>query len=222
MNRDNQENNNIFQRTYQTVMDSKFVMAVCDAWARLPKLHQRALTILIPVVLIMLILPIGSEVEVDNQQVEKAEPSRVAVPLIIDGEETTATKPKPKPEETDKSKRVTVSGPQTNSQEQASKDSDKAQRVVSDQAGPQPWHNYTVKKGDTLSQVFRNNNLSLSDINDLVAVEGKGKPLSQIKEGQLIRFKLTNRGNLDILEIQKDGESIMFFRLSSGGFSKTI
>ncbi|MGF1752536.1 lysine transporter LysM [Vibrio makurazakiensis] len=83
------------------------------------------------------------------------------------------------------------------------------------------WHEYTVKSGDTLAQVFRNNELPLSDLNALVKIEGGDKPLSRIKQGQLVRFKLAETGQLDILQLEKNDSSVMFFRLSDGGFGRS-
>ncbi len=83
------------------------------------------------------------------------------------------------------------------------------------------WKEYQVKSGDTLSQVFRNNGLPLSDLNALVRVEGADKPLSYIKKGQLVRFKLAADGSLDILQLDKGSHSVMFFRLSDGGFGRS-
>ncbi len=78
-----------------------------------------------------------------------------------------------------------------------------------------------VQQGDTLAQVFRNNQLPLSDLNALVRIEGDDKPLSQIRKGQLVRFKLAENGQLDILQLEKGSSSVMFFRLSDGGFGRS-
>ena len=83
------------------------------------------------------------------------------------------------------------------------------------------WQEYLVKQGDTLAQVFRNNDLPLSDLNALVRIEGSDKPLSQIRKGQLVRFKLAETGQLDILQLEKGDTSVMFFRLSDGGFGRS-
>lgn len=83
------------------------------------------------------------------------------------------------------------------------------------------WQEYTVKSGDTLSQVFRANDLPMSDLNALVKIEGSDKPLSQITQGQLVRFKLAANGQLDILQLEKNNQSVMFFRLSDGGFGRS-
>ncbi|WP_375752370.1 LysM-like peptidoglycan-binding domain-containing protein [Vibrio sp. HN007] len=83
------------------------------------------------------------------------------------------------------------------------------------------WQEYIVQSGDTLSKVFRSNELPITDLNALVAIEGLDKPLSKIKQGQLIRFKRTPEGGLDILQLEKKGTSVMFFRLSDGGFGRS-
>jgi len=83
------------------------------------------------------------------------------------------------------------------------------------------WITYTIKNGDTLSKVFRHNDLSISDLNALIRIEGSDKPLSNIKPGQLIRFKFSHSGQLDILQLEKGNKSVMYFRLSDGGFGRS-
>lgn len=83
------------------------------------------------------------------------------------------------------------------------------------------WQEYRVKSGDTLAHVFRSSGLSMSDLNALVKVEGADKPLSYIKKGQLVRYKLNEDGKLDILQLEKSDQSVMFFRLSDGGFGRS-
>ncbi len=101
-------------------------------------------------------------------------------------------------------------------------------RGLSEQKGAQSsglksnvWREYTVQNGDTLSQVFRVNQLPMADLNALVRIEGTDKPLSHIKQGQLVRFKMTPEGQLDILQLERNGQSVMFFRLSEGGFGRS-
>lgn len=216
MNQRKKISTNSLKSAWDAATSTNFIVRIVSIWSRLPKLHQRALMVLMPIVIILFLLPSRSDALKSDLPAEskKMVVSRVAVPLIIDGKETNATKPKPKVDKADQ-KRRSLSGPQSN--EHIEPDT----KPVSNDAGPEPWHDYTVKKGDTLSQVFRNNDLSLSDLNTLVAIEGKDKPLSQIQYGQLIRFKLTNRGDLNILQIEKDDGLVMFFRLSSGGFARS-
>jgi len=83
------------------------------------------------------------------------------------------------------------------------------------------WQEYIVKSGDTLAQVFRANDLPMADLNALAKIEGSDKPLSRIKQGQLVRFKRNAEGELDILQLEKSGDAVMFFRLSDGGFGRS-
>ena len=83
------------------------------------------------------------------------------------------------------------------------------------------WHDYKIKEGDTLYQVFRKNNLSLTELNKVLKVEGADKPLSNVKKGQLFRFKLNTRGDLDIIQIEREGQAVMYFRMSDGNFGRS-
>lgn len=151
-----------------------------ERWSLLPKLHQRALMVLVPVVLLLVLIPFPNS----KPKTVDAEPQRVAIDINTTGlsEQKTA-----------------------NQTSLASKE----------------WKEYQVKSGDTLAQVFRSNNLAMADLNALVKVEGSDKPLSYIKQGQLVRFKLTDDGQLDILQLEKKDQSVMFFRLSDGGFGRS-
>ncbi|MDW6002812.1 OapA family protein [Vibrio mangrovi] len=171
-----------FQQSFQQV-----VRQCRRVWCELPKLHQRLLMILAPVVILLVLIPwpkeeqIASELPVGDQ--------RVALDLDPNSlQEPSAPVASPKP----------ASEPRTTT-----------------------WVTYTVQNGDTLSKVFRANDLSLADLNALVQVEGLDKPLSNIKPGQLIRYKLTTKGQLDILQLEQKDQSVMFFRLSSGGFGRS-
>ena len=150
-------------------------------WNLLPRLHQRALMVLVPVLFILLIMPLPE--------------------------------PNSEPETSTTTQRVQID---INTRSLSEERSTAQQSLASD-----AWKEYQVKSGDTLAQVFRNNGLSMSDLNALVKVEGSDKPLSRIKQGQLVRFKLEESGQLDILQLEKSNQSVMFFRLSDGGFGRS-
>ncbi|ELP5730450.1 lysine transporter LysM [Vibrio vulnificus] len=157
------------------------LMAIRELWMKLPRLHQRALYVLVPVLLILLLWPASKPKE---QDVVAKTPQRISLDIDTKGLSEQRT------------------------QEQKSLKSN-------------AWKEYLVRDGDTLSQVFRNNQLAMSDLNALVRIEGDDKPLSQIKQGQLVRFKLDDAGQLDILQLEKGTTSVMFFRLSDGGFGRS-
>ncbi|WP_146449210.1 LysM-like peptidoglycan-binding domain-containing protein [Vibrio kanaloae] len=161
-------------------LDIKKVKAtVTQTWQALPKLHQRLLMVITPIVLVLLFVPLP------EPKVEVV-PSTSRVALEIDT--------------------VGLS---------------KQQNTKSTPSESSSWQEYLVKQGDTLAQVFRNNDLPLSDLNALVRIEGSDKPLSQIRKGQLVRFKVAETGQLDILQLEKGDTSVMFFRLSDGGFGRS-
>lgn len=91
------------------------------------------------------------------------------------------------------------------------------QKVVEAEAA---WQDYTVKQGDTLSQVFRVQGFPMSDLNALVRIEGDDQPLSRLRQGQLVRFKRTSEGKLDIIQLDSPKGEVIFFRLSDGGFGR--
>ncbi|TCN75165.1 hypothetical protein EDB62_11733 [Vibrio crassostreae] len=159
----------------------KMKTSTAQTWGSLPKLHQRLLMVISPIVLILLFVPLP-EPKVD------VAPTTSRVELDIN----------------------TVGL----SEQQNAKSS-------SSETSNNNWQEYLVKQGDTLAQVFRNNDLPLSDLNALVRIEGSDKPLSQIRKGQLVRFKLAETGQLDILQLEKGNTSVMFFRLSDGGFGRS-
>ncbi|WP_038175198.1 MULTISPECIES: LysM-like peptidoglycan-binding domain-containing protein [Vibrio] len=157
---------------------------VIEKWQTLPKLHQRALMVLIPILVILLIIPAPTPGAASNSP-EPLATQRVNVDI------------------------------NTRSLSEQNSDQKKSQ------ASADTWKEYQVQNGDTLAQVFRSNGLAMADLNALVKVEGSDKPLSYIKQGQLVRFKLADDGQLDILQLEKNNQSVMFFRLSDGGFGRS-
>ncbi|MCG9554858.1 lysine transporter LysM [Vibrio sp. Isolate31] len=152
-----------------------------QTWGLLPKLHQRLLMVISPIVLTLFVVPL----------------------------------PEPKVEATPVTSRVALEINTVGLSEQHNTKSNPSEPTNNN------WQEYLVKHGDTLAQVFRNNELPLSDLNALVRIEGADKPLSQIRKGQLVRFKLAETGQLDILQLEKGDTSVMFFRLSDGGFGRS-
>jgi cell envelope opacity-associated protein A len=89
------------------------------------------------------------------------------------------------------------------------------------QAAEPVWQDYTVKQGDTLAKIFRNQGFPMADLNTLVRIEGDDQPLSRLRQGQLVRFKRTPEGALDIIQLDSPQGAVIFFRLSDGGFGRS-
>ncbi len=188
---------------------------VSPYWQRLPQFHQKALRILVPVTFVLILLPSGVEEEVESIQptmIPAPEMQRQSVSLNLDGlsEQETELRDALSFYEVEQEKREVKS----------------VEKTVDTSISPpeqsvEKWHDYKIQKGDTLYQIFRKNNLSLTELNKVVKIEGADKPLSNVKKGQLFRFKLNTKNELDILQIERQGEAIMFFRMSDGNFGRS-
>ncbi|GAB7219103.1 LysM-like peptidoglycan-binding domain-containing protein [Vibrio comitans] len=157
----------------------------------LPKLHRRALMVVVPITLILVFMPtpkITSGIEASTPINE-----RVSVPINTRGL----------------------------SEQSVTNTTTSSVAVSGDEPVKEQWIEYKVQAGDTLAHVFRENSLAMTDLNALAKIEGIDKPLSQIKQGQLVRFKRDAEGRLDILQLERSGDSVMFFRLSDGGFGRS-
>lgn len=183
----------VLQQKWAEIPTPVWMNSACNLWGSLPELHRKVLRILIPSTLLIAVIPLPDKPLVEAGEAQPV-PKRVEVGLDV----TPLSEP-----------RSPASDPQLRSQQSA------AALVRS------AWISYTVKDGDTLSAVFRQNDLPLSDLNALIRIEGSDKPLSNIRPGQLVRFKLNKQGELDILQLERNGQSIMFFRLSEGGFGRS-
>lgn len=173
----------VLKEKYSSIDWTGMKEKVVSQWNVLPKLHQRALMVVVPVVLLLLVIPFPQQ----QSEAKDPKPQRVAIDINATG----------------------LSGQQSTDENS------------SPPKGQNHWQEYRVKSGDTLAQVFRTSGLPMSDLNALVKVEGADKPLSYIKKGQLVRYKLDEDGKLDILQLEKSDQSVMFFRLSDGGFGRS-
>lgn len=188
---------------------------VSPYWQRLPAFHQKALQILVPVTFVLILLPSGAEEELESIQptvIPAPEMERQSVSLNLEGlsEQEAALRNAPSAYEVEKEKREVESVEKTTEV--------KTSQPIQSSA---KWHDYQIQAGDTLYQVFRKNNLPLTELNKVVKIEGADKPLSNIKKGQLFRFKLNQQGELDILQIERDNQAIMYFRMSDGNFGRS-
>ncbi|WP_038908922.1 LysM-like peptidoglycan-binding domain-containing protein [Dickeya oryzae] len=81
------------------------------------------------------------------------------------------------------------------------------------------WQSYQIASGQTLAQLFRDNNLPVNDVFAMAQVEGQNKPLSNLRAGQNIRLQLNTQGMVSQLEIDTaDGQQIQFTRQQDGSF----
>ncbi|HFZ8994473.1 TPA: LysM-like peptidoglycan-binding domain-containing protein [Citrobacter freundii] len=83
----------------------------------------------------------------------------------------------------------------------------------------QQWRSYRVEPGKTMAQVFRDHGLPATDVYAMAQVEGAGKPLSNLKNGQMIQIRQNANGVVTGLTIEGDnGQQVLFTRQSDGSF----
>lgn len=80
------------------------------------------------------------------------------------------------------------------------------------------WHSYQISSGQTLAQLFRDNNLAVNDVFAMARVEGDDKPLSNLKTGQAVRVRQNAQGVVNGLTVDTDNGQILFTRQPDGSF----
>lgn len=80
------------------------------------------------------------------------------------------------------------------------------------------WHSYRIQSGQTMAQLFRDHNLPPTDVYAMAQVEGAGKPLSTLKNGQQIQVRQDENGVVTGLTIETDNGQVLFTRQVDGSF----
>jgi len=80
------------------------------------------------------------------------------------------------------------------------------------------WNNYTIASGQTLAQLFRDNNLPVNDVFAMAQVEGNDKPLSTLHTGQRVRIRQNAAGVVTGLTLESANGEILFTRQADGSF----
>lgn len=78
---------------------------------------------------------------------------------------------------------------------------------------------FKIQQGQTLAQLFRDNNLPVGDVFAMAQVEGRQKPLSNLKVGQQVSITVNPQGNVSSLEIETTtNKKVCFLRQEDGSF----
>ncbi|MDF7648149.1 Opacity-associated protein A [Pantoea sp. Acro-805] len=80
------------------------------------------------------------------------------------------------------------------------------------------WHSYTVASGQTLAQLFRDNNLPVNDVFAMARVEGSDQPLSALKNGQQVKVRQNAQGVVTGLTVDGSDGPVLFTRQPDGSF----
>lgn len=192
-----------------------------NRWQKFPVLHRRVLLVLVPVVLVLLILPTTEQL--NNDIGEQDTSVRRDIALNITSEEVTTSEEAASFEEPVEQRVRAITNniqPLNTVKPKAVAVPPPVKTAKSSSAISSEWAKHQVQKGETLSNIFREKSLPLSDLYAVAAIEGEGKPLSQIKSGQWLRYKQTPDGKLDALQIESSAGSTMYFRRSDGSFAR--
>ncbi|ECC1662067.1 TPA: hypothetical protein JDL67_000417 [Salmonella enterica subsp. salamae] len=186
----------------------------------LPPMHRRGIIIAAIVLVIGFLLPASetsdAPVVTREAQLDLQSPSRVPDEAQIqaqlvapqnDPDQVAPVAPEPIQEgEPDAQPQVQQSQPQT-------------QPFQQDSGIDQQWRSYRVDSGKTLAQVFRDHNLPPTDVYAMAQVEGAGKPLSNLKDGQMVRIRQNANGVVTGLTIDTgNGQQVLFTRQPNGSF----
>ncbi|KOC90723.1 Opacity-associated protein A [Winslowiella iniecta] len=80
------------------------------------------------------------------------------------------------------------------------------------------WRSFQIASGQTLAQLFRDNNLPVNDVFAMAQVEGDDKPLSTLRTGQNVKIREDDQGVVTGLTVETDNGPILFTRQPDGSF----
>ncbi|QHM72559.1 OapA family protein [Mixta intestinalis] len=93
-----------------------------------------------------------------------------------------------------------------------------AQQQQQQQQDNNQWRSFQIAQGQTLAQLFRDNNLPVNDVFAMAGVEGDDKPLSNLHSGQQVRIRLDSKGVVTGLTVEGDNGPVLFTRQLDGSF----
>ncbi len=94
------------------------------------------------------------------------------------------------------------------------------QPATTDNSGT--WRSYQVQSGQTLAQLFRDNNMAVNDVFSMARVEGDDKPLSTLKTGQEVKIQRDAQGGVTALQVTTDQNvTVTFTRQPDGSFQRS-
>ena len=83
----------------------------------------------------------------------------------------------------------------------------------------QQWRSYRVEPGKTMAQLFRDHGLPPTDVYAMAQVEGAGKPLSNLQNGQMVQIRQNANGVVTGLTIDTgNNQQVLFTRQPDGSF----
>lgn len=187
----------------------------------LPPFHRRGLILAALLVVIGFLLPSTD----DTRPVPTSREAQIQLPS------STATQPvapaQTPPAVVNDPQQVTPGAEESLEQQQPEQQPAQQQEAPVAQSRPtssssggieQQWRSYRVEEGKTLAQLFRDHNLPPTDVYAMAKVEGDGKPLSSLKNGQMVKIRQNANGVVTGLTIETSGQQVLFTRQPDGSF----
>jgi Cell envelope opacity-associated protein A len=187
----------------------------------LPTMHRRGIIIAALAVVIGFLLPsnddttsdpVSRTAQLDVQSQSRPQPDNAPMQTQLvtpsnDPGLVAPVEPEPVPEEQPQEQEQ----PQAQSQPQT-------QPFQENQGIDQQWRSYRVEPGKTLAQLFRDHNLPATDVYAMAQVEGAGKPLSNLQNGQMVQIRQNASGVVTGLTIDTGNGQVLFTRQPNGSF----
>ncbi len=82
------------------------------------------------------------------------------------------------------------------------------------------WTTYTIAAGQTLAQLFRDNNLPVNDLFAMTQVSGSDA-LNTLQAGQQVKIRLNGQGAVSGLNLATDSGDVLLTRQADGTFIRT-
>ncbi|MGV8924111.1 MAG: LysM-like peptidoglycan-binding domain-containing protein [Ewingella sp.] len=194
------------QQNVQPSMMSKAKALACKGWhmsdnfnwmSPLPYAHRRWIILSVLVVLLALLWPYSPQNSYSPSQPQQP----ASIPMQADlrneqGRTTQLAQPQPQQQQ------AAAETPQPLAQEN--------------------WKSYRIQSGQTLAQLFRDNNLAVGDVFAMAQVEGDEKPLSNLKAGQEVKIQRNAQGAVTSLQVTSEQNStVLFTRQADGTYKRS-
>lgn len=189
----------------------------------LPTMHRRGIIIAAIAVIIGFLLPsaddtvtssepVSRNAQLDFQSQSRPQPDNPPMQTQLvtpdnDPGQVAPIEPEPVPEEQPQEQTQAQSQPQQ-----------QTQPFQENQGIDNQWRSYRVEPGKTLAQLFRDHNLPATDVYAMAQVEGAGKPLSNLQNGQMVQIRQNASGVVTGLTIDTGNGQVLFTRQSNGSF----
>ncbi|UDN36324.1 LysM-like peptidoglycan-binding domain-containing protein [Proteus sp. NMG38-2] len=190
---------------------------------KFPGLHRRAILVIAVVLLVVFFWPTSENNGEPPQPSSSTQDLPVPIAPSVTNEDPIYQAPIPQAQDSldaDQGTGLPSENSTTNNIDEGVDQTTQPQGSAS--TSSQKWQTYTIKEGQTLAQLFRDNQLPVNDAFSMAKSEDQQKSLSQLRSGQEIRLQRNPQGDISMLEVTNSaGTVITYTRLSDGSYYRT-